>query len=552
MGTIDRGPLWSDPPDDAMYLIINTINYNKQAADLPIFGMRKWLDQWLPGTTEAKPRRDGSILALAKTRKIADTAINSANNFFDICQIKVEQMEAMNRCQGVIYSREILNEPVESLVEQLRNDHVVAIERVQSFKDKALSPNGLHIITFNKRTLPKNIVIGYIRCTVKQYIPRPLRCVRCCTYGHSRKNCQEENEFCKDCAEIRHENECNGPKKCRNCQGSHNSFDKNCPVLKREEAIVQLKVSQNISFGMARQMYMARIDSTKKSYAANALEWADKEAQSMVEELDEVRNKIKATEKIKETLAAEVEKLKSLAQDIVYLQRQKASLQKIVDNNGLTNTVQQQQPSTSGLSLVHTTEPINMTQSTQESTFESSILHSQTTHRFQKSTEVAIEASKSLPNSEDDLMDFQNETAKRKTRDNDSDSEKELDKKKKVFDDFSIGINEFAGLTKGQKKVIRNGLATLSNNETNPPLFWKKGYQINQKTNNNKHKPSVSSTGLKTIKQDHHHHEEHTKYKKRTTENLQTKRSETTPDTDTDSSTRPHAHSSPCWRGSQI
>jgi hypothetical protein len=143
MGTRDRDPPWFDPPDESVYVIINTINHNTSAADQPIFAMLKWLVQWFPKTEEAKPRRDGSILALAKTRGIAENAVKNANDFYGKCHMKIEPMDNMNRCQGVIFSRGILSETTENLVKDLQNEQVTNIERIQSWKNNVLSPNSM-------------------------------------------------------------------------------------------------------------------------------------------------------------------------------------------------------------------------------------------------------------------------------------------------------------------------------------------------------------------------------------------------------------------------
>jgi hypothetical protein len=54
------------------------------------------------------------------------------------------------------------------------------------------------------------------------------------------------------------------------------------------------------------------------------MEMADKEAQSMAEEIGEVQLRIQEAEKTKKTLSAEVEKLKDLARDILNLKKTKA------------------------------------------------------------------------------------------------------------------------------------------------------------------------------------------------------------------------------------
>jgi hypothetical protein len=282
MAAGEKVPIWLSPPDTAVYVVITTVNHDKPAADLPLLMMKKWLEQWFPMVgknkeTEAKPRRDGSIVVAAENRKIAEAAIKNARRFYDICDIQVVEMAQMNQSQGVIFGRNLLSETTEALLEEMKNKGVTNIDRISSFKNGSLSPNGLHVLSFNSRKLPETILIGYVRYQVRQYFPRPLRCVRCCIYGHTKKNCSETNESCKDYATLKHEGQCTAPRKCANCEGPQaprSPFDKNCPIYKREEAIIKLKIEQGISFGYARKLYMEKVESTKTTYSQMALSMA--------------------------------------------------------------------------------------------------------------------------------------------------------------------------------------------------------------------------------------------------------------------------------------
>jgi hypothetical protein len=53
--------------------------------------MGKWLEINLPGTKEAKPIRDGKILALAKNEETAAKAIKYSTKFYNVCHIKLSR-----------------------------------------------------------------------------------------------------------------------------------------------------------------------------------------------------------------------------------------------------------------------------------------------------------------------------------------------------------------------------------------------------------------------------------------------------------------------------
>jgi hypothetical protein len=169
-----------------VYLTIETIAYEKKAADLPIIMMGKWLEANLPGSLEAKPMRDGRLLVLAKNEETAARATKNVKTFYGKCDIKTTRMENMNTVQGTVFGRALLTETLEALTENLESYKVTKIERIESMRDGRRSPNGLHILTFATRNLPEHILCGYERFAVRQYYPNPLRCMVCCQYGHTK------------------------------------------------------------------------------------------------------------------------------------------------------------------------------------------------------------------------------------------------------------------------------------------------------------------------------------------------------------------------------
>ena len=48
----------------------------------------------------------------------------------------------------------------------------------------------IHILTFEKPSIPKEIRIGYTIERVELYIPAPLRCFKCQKFGHHKEICR--------------------------------------------------------------------------------------------------------------------------------------------------------------------------------------------------------------------------------------------------------------------------------------------------------------------------------------------------------------------------
>ena len=84
----------------------------------------------------------------------------------------------------------------------------------------------------------------YARCNAyDSYMP--YQCYKCQDFGHSAKNCQNE-QVCPKCGDNHKPNECeNDQKKCINCvrknreEVKHRAYDSYCTTLKEEKARVR-------------------------------------------------------------------------------------------------------------------------------------------------------------------------------------------------------------------------------------------------------------------------------------------------------------------------
>ena len=90
------------------------------------------------------------------------------------------------------------------------------------------------IFTFNTAAALAHINVGYLRIKVDRYIPNPLRCFKCQTFGHSSRFCRNE-AVCHRCGGKHTEENCNNAAKCTNCSGPHGASSRVCPVWLREK-----------------------------------------------------------------------------------------------------------------------------------------------------------------------------------------------------------------------------------------------------------------------------------------------------------------------------
>jgi hypothetical protein len=337
MAPTDRGgSLWPpDKEDEGIWCSIETINHTQKATEMPLIIMKKFIEANFPGTKDGRPLRDGRILVSARTVQIAQKATVNVKNIYGVCEVKIQLMNQMNQKQGSIFGISLLTETVEVIKKELELEGVIDVERVNTMKNGVLSPNGLHILTFQSHKLPDKVRVGYMKYEVRTHYPRPLRCGKCCLFGHSRGRCTEEEESCRDCKETAHPGApCSGPKFCRNCKtnGSpHGSFDKTCPTLQTEIVITRMKVDQNISYGQARQQFEAQIQKCKETYAQKVKQAVEDEAKKNAEELQEIQDGRRKLQEQRLLLKLELQQLKKETEDLIRMQQEKEKLMRFMN-----------------------------------------------------------------------------------------------------------------------------------------------------------------------------------------------------------------------------
>ena len=94
-----------------------------------------------------------------------------------------------------------------------------------------------------------------MRTKVYEYIKKPLLCIKCLDYGHSKKVCQGSPK-CRNCAaEEQHEN-CTNDKRCYHCSLNHEAGNKICQEYKFEAEILAVQAKSRVSRPQARLIFL--------------------------------------------------------------------------------------------------------------------------------------------------------------------------------------------------------------------------------------------------------------------------------------------------------
>ncbi|GBO15309.1 hypothetical protein AVEN_52684-1 [Araneus ventricosus] len=118
--------------------------------------------------------------------------------------VTVSPHATLNCSKGVITCGKLLNVPTEEILKELQGQVVRHVRRISIRRDGQLLNTKHLILTFDSAKLPENIKAGYMRLSVRTYIPNPLRCFKCQRFGHSKTSCRG-TLTCARCAEVGHE-----------------------------------------------------------------------------------------------------------------------------------------------------------------------------------------------------------------------------------------------------------------------------------------------------------------------------------------------------------
>ncbi|KAK7880345.1 hypothetical protein WMY93_033019 [Mugilogobius chulae] len=91
--------------------------------------------------------------------------------------------------------------------------------------------------------------------SVREYVPRPLRCFKCQRFGHLAQYCKGKRR-CARCGDDHDYEECEKakPPRCCNCGGGHSVAYGGCEVMRREVRVQQVRVQNKLSYAEAVQV----------------------------------------------------------------------------------------------------------------------------------------------------------------------------------------------------------------------------------------------------------------------------------------------------------
>ena len=237
------------------FLVISS-KEEKQVTSLSPFIIEKKIESLIGTPKNVKKLKNGTLL-VETNRKSQSENLLKITKFFSI-NVTVTEHKTLNSCKGIIRDRMLKNETEENITEYLKQQGVTACKRFKIKKDGNFIETNTLLLTFNTTTLPKSLKNFYRIIPVEVYIPNPLRCFNCQSFGHHENGCPEApGSVCEKCGmgDFDHPTHaCKNQPKCVNCHKNHQSKSNQCEIWKKEKEIMKIKVTQKITYLEAKKI----------------------------------------------------------------------------------------------------------------------------------------------------------------------------------------------------------------------------------------------------------------------------------------------------------
>ena len=121
-------------------------------------------------------------------------------------------------------------------------------------------PTCIFLVTFESCILTREVTIGWTRCQVRKYIPKPRQCFTCHRFGHGRVTCRVETLICVTYDLEIHEVRCDRIPKCVNYRE-----DRRSPCFFEGLLLLQ-SWAINVAITIQRISYLEAKRTAKKKY----------------------------------------------------------------------------------------------------------------------------------------------------------------------------------------------------------------------------------------------------------------------------------------------
>jgi hypothetical protein len=238
------------------YLVIK-LSDGSSFRDLNAFHVMRDIVKVCGRNPKVMPQADGSLMIEAKNADESNK-IKEIENLAS-CAVTIKSHDTLNQSRGVVYCKDFLRYSEEDLLEGLKDQGVVRVERIKKKIDGVLVGTPTLIVTFDQLTLPDVLQAAYYPLKVKPYVPRPRRCFHCHRFGHVGRSCRRQQQglpqLCVHCGQVTHGDnvDCINTPCCVNCQGAHAASSTQCDYYKFEAEVISIRTRERVTFAEAKE-----------------------------------------------------------------------------------------------------------------------------------------------------------------------------------------------------------------------------------------------------------------------------------------------------------
>lgn len=255
-------------PHKSFFVVTSSTGRN--LAEIDVIAANAQLERLLRGKPKSiSELRSGDLLVEVSSKAQGD-ALLRLTHLAD-CAVSVAPHERLNQSRGTIYYANKPKYTTAQLQSTLADFHVVDVHQMSRKRNGVTEHLPLYVLTFASCQLPSYVSIGWTRCSVRLYVPRPRRCYKCQKFGHSATSCRSTTGLCANCGEVSHPPPCTNPSKCSNCDGSHPASSQNCFYYTLEQEILTTQAKDRLSYRDAKRSVTSRFVRPNQSFASKLL-----------------------------------------------------------------------------------------------------------------------------------------------------------------------------------------------------------------------------------------------------------------------------------------
>lgn len=215
------------------------------------------------------------IISIQKNLKVKIICKNfyTANNILNSKiintdnEIKTYVPKFCIEAEGLIHDIDLEYSEKEIKENSLSSIPIMNIRRMTrwDFQNKKVIQMDKIIVTFRGQRIPSNIKIYGASFLVNYFIPNPILCKNCLSYGHSKGRCTQKKK-CINCAQV-HDvyDDCTFAPGCKFCPTqNHKTTDRKCPEYIKQKIIKSYMVRNRLSFKLAKEKYFENNNSNQQ------------------------------------------------------------------------------------------------------------------------------------------------------------------------------------------------------------------------------------------------------------------------------------------------